>query len=290
MQDLKSSLPYNLIWLASYPKSGNTWFRIFLTNYFNNDDKPADIDNLERTPIASCRKSLDELYSIDSADLYVDEIDTRRPAMYDIWQIQKEMPFHKVHDAYTYLSNGTPLLGKPNGQAAIYLIRNPLDVAISFAHHSGHEDINKSIKHMGKDDFAFCDNEKRFTNQLRQKLLSWSNHVSSWMNSSLPKLFLRYEDMVANPMVEFTKAIQFLNLPNDVQRIKRAIAFSSFDTLKNQEKEKGFPEKAPKAKSFFRKGKTQDYLRILSSEQVTQIIQDHHNVMEKFNYSTSADA
>lgn len=279
MEDLK----YNTVWLASYPKSGNTWFRIFLTNYINNTDEPASIDNLEKTPIASARGFFDKFYGIDSADLYLDEIDDMRPAMYNKWKELKHMQFHKVHDAYIYISDG-PLLGNPSSQAAVYLIRSPLDVAISYAHHNGHEDIDKSIKYLADENHTLCGTKKTMPNQLRQKLLTWSEHVKSWENAPLDKLFLRYEDMVLDPIKEFTKAINFFGLPNDEQRIKKAVEFSSFDKLKKQEKEKGFREKAPNAKSFFRNGKTSDYLEKLSQQQIDQIIKDHKEIMVKYGF------
>ncbi|AJI57879.1 sulfotransferase domain protein [Francisella philomiragia] len=276
-------ISYKTIWLASYPKSGNTWFRIFLTNYLNNSNEPASINNLERTPIASARSYFDRCYGFDSADLYLDEIDALRPDMYCEWKQNEQMQFHKVHDAYTYIDD-KPLLGDPIDQAAVYLIRNPLDVAISFAHHSGHEDIDLSIKHMSENDFSFCGSTKTMPNQLRQKLLSWSEHVKSWEKAPMNKLFLRYEDMVADPIREFTKAIVFLGYPNDSERIAKAVEFSSFTTLKKQEAETGFAEKAPNAKSFFRNGKTSDYLDKLSQEQISKIISDHHTVMKKYEY------
>ncbi|QIV95581.1 sulfotransferase domain-containing protein [Allofrancisella inopinata] len=274
---------YKTVWLASYPKSGNTWFRVFLTNYINDSDKPASIDDLERTPIASSRGHFDRLYGIDSADLYLDEIDAMRPAMYDDWKANDSIQFHKIHDAYTYVKE-QPLLGNPAGQAAIYLIRNPLDVAVSFTHHNGHEDVNKTIKNMAQEDFALCSSDKTMPNQLRQKHLTWSNHVKSWENAPIDKIFLRYEDMVVNPIKEFTKAIKFLGLEADEKRIKKAVEFSSFENLKKQEEEKGFQEKAPNAKSFFRKGKASDYLDTLSQEQINQIIKDHKEIMVRYGF------
>lgn len=274
---------YKTIWLASYPKSGNTWFRVFLTNYLNNSDKPALINDLERTPIASARGCFDISYSIDSADLYPDEIDAMRPNIYNKWKQDSEMQFHKVHDAYTYIED-KPLLGNPCDQAAVYFIRNPLDVAISFAHHSGHEDIDKTIKHMSQINFTFCGTTKTMPNQLRQKLLSWSEHVKSWEKGPIDKLFLRYEDMVANPIKEFTKAIKFFGYPDDPERIAKAVEFSSFRNLKKQEADIGFSEKAPNAKSFFRNGKSSDFLNKLSQKQINQITKDHNEVMKKYEY------
>lgn len=278
-----NKINYKTVWLASYPKSGNTWFRVLLTNFLSDSDEPAVIDDLEKTPIASSRGHFDQLYGIDSADLYLDEIDEMRPLMYDCWKDNEGMQFHKVHDAYTYV-NGEPLLGNPTDQAAICLIRNPLDVAISFAHHSGHEEVDKTIKHMAQEDFCLCGTDKTMPNQLRQKHLTWSKHVKSWENAPIDKLFIRYEDMVADPIKEFTRAIIFLGLDAGEQRIKKAVDFSSFERLKKQEKEKGFREKAPNAKSFFRKGKASDYKETLSKEQINQVIKDHKEVMLKYGF------
>ena len=70
-----SSNGKNIIWLASYPKSGNTWFRIFLTNLLQKHTSPANINELTGGPIASSRQLFDELTGIDSSDLTFDEIE-----------------------------------------------------------------------------------------------------------------------------------------------------------------------------------------------------------------------
>ena len=284
MRDIRTITPWKLVWLASYPKSGNTWFRVFLTNYIQNKDTPAAINELEKSPIASCRSSFDRLYGIDSADLSFAEIDIRRPAIYDQWQMDHDILFHKVHDAYTYLADQQPLLGKPEGQAAIYFIRNPLDVSVSFAHHSAVEDIDKMIAQMNENDFSFCGKKRHFSNQLRQQLLSWSAHVISWRDAPIPKIILRYEDMINHPLETFTKAIQFLKLPDDSERIQRALEFSRFERLQEQENKNGFPEKTPRAKSFFRKGQVGSYRDTLTDAQIQKIREDHRAMMKSFGY------
>ena len=74
-----------IIWLASYPKSGNTWFRVFLSNLLSHSDKPADINNLYATPIASNRELFDEATGISSSELTLDEIDNLRPLVYEFY-------------------------------------------------------------------------------------------------------------------------------------------------------------------------------------------------------------
>ncbi len=71
-----------IYWLASYPKSGNTWLRSFLSNLQQDGDAPADINELATGTIASARDWLDEALGFDSADLSADEIDRLRPAVY----------------------------------------------------------------------------------------------------------------------------------------------------------------------------------------------------------------
>lgn len=273
-----------LVWLASYPKSGNTWFRIFLTNYLRDGDEPAEINALDDTWIASSRGQFETLYGIDSRDLMADEIDQLRPAMYDEWQKQSEVPFHKVHDAYTYLEDGRPLLGNPEGQAAIYFVRNPLDVAVSFAHHSGKEEIDDTIKNMADPNFCFCNKGDREENQLRQKLLTWDQHIESWQKAPMPVLFLRYEDMHADAMATFGKAIEFLGFPEDKNRLEKAIRFSAFDQVKSQEDQTGFKEKSKKAQNFFRKGQVGSYRESLSVDQIKWIEKNHATLMTLFRY------
>ncbi|NOZ51459.1 MAG: sulfotransferase domain-containing protein, partial [Chloroflexi bacterium] len=72
-----------IIWLASYPKSGNTWMRVFLTNYLRDSDEPAEINNLDGGPIASARDIFDRVIGVESSDLTAEEIDRFRPAVYE---------------------------------------------------------------------------------------------------------------------------------------------------------------------------------------------------------------
>ena len=290
----------NLYWLASYPKSGNTWMRILLTNYLRNADEPADINDLEGGPIASARGVFDEYVGIEASDLSQDEIEHYRPYVYEHQSREFEKaktkhpdlppPFLKIHDAYTYTAEGIPLISKKATAGVIYLLRNPLDVAVSFAHHNNMP-LDKMVKRMGDPNFAFVDKPDKLHNQLRQKLLTWSAHVTSWTEEpGLDVLIIRYEDLKANTQQEFSRVIRFAGLDDDPERIAKAVQFSDFKTLQKQEKEHGFREKMPKAKSFFRKGVVGSWQDSLSEDLVEKMLADHAEVMEKFNYSTMTAA
>jgi aryl sulfotransferase len=286
----------SIIWLASYPKSGNTWFRVFLTNYIQDGNEPADINALEKTPIASARGIFDDETGIESSDLYRDEIDLLRPAVYEkIASESNDTLFMKVHDAWRLLPNGTSLFPDKATAGVIYIIRNPMDVAVSNANFNGIS-IDKVISNMNNPEYKLAKGRKKLSSQLRQTLLSWSRHVLSWTDQSkLKHQIIRYEDMIADPVKTFSSVIDFielnttsssinLNVDLKLKRIKKAIFFSSFDVLKKMELDKGFKEKSSAQDKFFRKGIVGDWRNKLSKAQVDRLVSDHYQVMKKFNY------
>lgn len=279
-----------IYWLASYPKSGNTWMRILLTNYWRNGDAPANINDLDGGPIASARHMFDEWMGLSSADMTPAEIDAHRPLLYEYLAKKAETDaFMKVHDAYEYTIYSDPIFTPKATAGVIYIIRNPLDVAVSFAHH-GHTTIDKIIEFMGSTEMGLVKNNKKIFQQFKQNLLSWSEHVCSWVDAEHQRVqVIRYEDMVMDPVATFGQVVRFCNLETDIDRLKKAVAFSSFETLQRQESEQGFKEKQLLAESFFRKGKVGSWREQLSDKQVTRLIDDHRDVMRRFNYLSQDD-
>jgi hypothetical protein len=274
-----------IIWLASYPKSGNTWFRVFLTNLLRDADEPADINDLESTPIAGARGIFDNCIGFEASEMTADEIDRLRPEVYrHLAENAEETPFMKVHDAYTVMANGTPLIPAEATAGAIYIIRNPLDVAVSSSHHNG-SDYDTAITRMADGAFALAARPDRLHDQLRQKLLTWSGHALSWVDGArFPVCVLRYEDMKTRPLETFTGAVRFAGLSHTEAQIEKAIRFSSFDIVKQQEESEGFREKSPAASRFFRKGKIGSWQEELTDEQAQRIVRDHGEVMRRFGY------
>ena len=273
-----------IYWIASYPKSGNTWFRIFLRNLIEDGERPADINEINTGNIASSRGWLDEVLGFDTAELEPDEVDRLRPEVYR-WSLRAEAAgYHKIHDAYTRTMTGEPLVSREATLGAIYILRNPLDVAPSYANHK-HCSIDDAIQSMEQQDHALCRSRNKLPDQTRQKLLTWSGHVLSWVDApGLSCRVLRYEDMLADPVPTFTKAARFLQLPSDGVRVEKAIRFSDFSELSRQEKEKGFREKPSKAKRFFRQGKSGDWREKLTTGQIQRIIDTHGEVMQRFGF------
>lgn len=278
------------VWLASYPKSGNTWFRVFLSNLLTHADEPVNINDLLTMTIASKRLVFDEAVGIEASDLTESEIDLLRPEVYAKWaQETQELQFHKIHDAFRFLENGRPLVPFIHGVKVLYFIRNPLDVAVSYANHTG-QDINKTIVNMGDNNYFIGRNSDRCNLQFRQILFSWSEHVRSWIDrSEIPLHVIRYEDMKNNTMDTFKTAVQFLKLDYTDDKILKAIEFSEFDRLKSQEQTYGFRERAPACASFFNKGKSGVWRESLTDMQIQQIIDDHRAIMKRFGYLNEYD-
>jgi aryl sulfotransferase len=274
-----------IIWLASYMKSGNTWFRVFLNNLLRKADAPANINELEGRPIASDRNVFDSNVGFEASDLTADEIDRLRPELYlHLAENATETLFIKIHDAYTGVAENTPLIPQGATAGALYFIRNPLDVAVSFAHHNG-LDYEASISRMADEVFAACRKTDRLHDQLRQKFLSWSGHVLSWVDvAPFPVCLLRYEDMKRQPLETFTRAVRFAGLDHTREQIEKAIGFSSFDVLQRREEEEGFREKSPSSSPFFRKGRIGSWREELTERQAQRIVDHHRDVMRRFGY------
>lgn len=274
-----------IYWLASYPKSGNTWFRVFLAHALRDKEDAFDLNAIRTGAIASARGWVDDALGFDTADLSHDEQEPLRRQAY-IWLASqmKKPEHHKIHDAYTYLDNGLPMIPSEGSLGALYFVRNPLDVAISFANHMN-STIDKAIELMAKPDNTFCGGHKKQANQLRQWLLSWSAHVESWAHAKhMNCLVIRYEDMKQKPLETFTKAANFLKLGVDEDKIKWAIEQSDIGKLQKLEAEGGFSEKPANTEHFFRKGIVGDWKKKLTQDQIDRVIQAHGTVMEAYGY------
>lgn len=287
------------IWLASYPKSGNTWFRILVANVWAKRDTPVDINVIESTDtIASARHPFDQQTLIDSSLMTHDEIDRVRPSAYAYAASGETLAdpdnpcfpvrFVKTHDAYTRNDAGEPLMAGARGAAgAILLVRDPRDVACSFANHMA-SSIDMAIRRMDNPDFCLASSPDRLDRQLRQRLLGWSGFAQSWMDQDdIPVHVIRYEDMLADTAAILSTALSFVGLDPDPAAVQRAVAFAAIDELKRQEAEKGFHEAPRDISAFFRRGAAGSWREELTNEQVARIERDHATMMGRLGYASS---
>ncbi len=271
-----------ILWLASYPKSGNTWLRIFLANLRRDHHEPVDINDLDM-PTAASRQLFDDAAGVEASDLTEEEIARCRPHVFQrLAALAPETIFLKTHDAYVHLPDGEPAIPGDATSGAIYIVRNPLDVAISFAHHFNRP-VDIAIAIMGSKDYALPGQLP--TQNLSQRLLSWSEHVLSWIDRApFPVHEVRYEDMSERPLETFTATARFCGLRTDGECVARAIRHASFEQLRQQESARGFQERPEGAAAFFREGRANGWREVLSKSQVDRIVAAHGNVMRRFGY------
>jgi hypothetical protein len=274
-----------ILWLASYPKSGNTWLRAFLANYLHNGPEPEDINALPRFSFGDMRIEFYEKVSGKKAvTLSWREINKLRPRVHRHFaNARPGLVFVKTHSVL-HIIEDIPTITPEVTFGAVYVVRNPLDVAASFSHHYG-VSVEETVKSICDKDFVHPGGD----GQIMQALSDWSTHVKSWLRA--PGLYLqvlRYEDMVGNPVTAFGAIPEFLKAPRDRRRLKKAVRFSSFKVLAEQEEQAGFREASPHAPRFFHRGRVGVWRRTLSPQQADRIVDCHRETMIELGYCSTA--
>ncbi|MBL9035797.1 MAG: sulfotransferase domain-containing protein [Rhodospirillaceae bacterium] len=270
-----------IIWLASYPKSGNTWMRAFLHNLLRDPSESYDINKI--TDFSTSDSAI-EWYSAQNPKPWqdwtaLDVAKMRRGAQQAICRWRKDDTFVKTHNA-SVVFLGYPLIHQDLTAGTIYIVRNPLDVAISLTHHYGC-DLDTAIGILADPSIGSKTNDKI----VYEVHKSWSIHVDSWTSQKRPGLaVLRYEDMLADPMRVFGGLAQFLGLNPPKARLQRAVERSSFKALRAQEDKKGFKEKSPHAQKFFREGRAEQWREVMTQSQIDKVVAAHKEMMQRFGY------
>jgi aryl sulfotransferase len=272
-------------WLASYPKSGNTWMRLLLAAYFSEREDRHDINAPGVTNgIISARSILDNVTGIDSADLTDAETASLVPGMCRTLAANAaKRLWLKVHDARFRLSDGRWHLPPEVSGIAVYLLRDPRDVAVSNAFHSG-QDLQRAVDRLCDPDATIGGSSGA---QLRQRLGSWRQHVESWIDQrDIPTLVVRYEDMLDDAGRELANVLAFARpeISIDPERIAGAVAKTMFERLQNAESRSGFRERSPKQARFFRSGRAGDWRNHLTTAQAERIRAYNGATMARFGY------
>lgn len=274
-----------IVWLASYPKSGNTWFRSFLTAFLN--EKEVDLNKMATDSAFSDKNYVENILDLNSDYLNPKQIEQfKRIAFNHLSASSSKQLYIKIHDAFTFSRiDNTPLIPEKSTKLAIYIVRNPLDVALSMANHFG-ERVEKSIKkYIINPDGGFATIHNSTNNQFFQPFGTWSMHVESWLTApTFPVHFMRYEDMKEKPYETFKAAIQAIGLEFNDKQLAFAIEESKFEKLQKKELEQGFKEKLLPSSNFFFKGQVGRWKEELSTEQIEKIREINKPMMQKFGY------
>jgi hypothetical protein len=271
----------NIVWLASYPKSGNTWLRAFLANLVANRADPVPLNELPNYADDEADPDLfNALAGRPNTELTIDEIAELRPEVHaQIAQRAQGTRFVKTHNMAGSF-DGHALHNMQVTAGAIYVVRNPLDVAVSMTHHFGIT-LDEAIERLGNEDVATA-NDAQFVSQI---LGSWSLHVQGWADIRHDRfLVVRYEDLIDKPAKAFLKIAKLVGIGQDRARVDRAIRHAGFQNLASMEKKHGFVEASGQGARFFRKGRANEWRDVLDREQVQRVIAAHREQMQRFGY------
>ena len=271
-----------ILWIASYPKSGNTWVRIFLANLIVNQPEPMPFERIA----SICSGEAHESWFKPFTDRPVSEFSRaeiaklRWRAQMRAARIMKHIVPLKTHN-YLGEDCGHPLIAMEGTRAAIYILRDPRDVALSATDHFG-VPVDETIEIMNKEGAI---GYATAGHTVYEALSSWSIHVRSWTQMRHGKLHVvRYEDLLADPYGEFGKMARKLGITSEEARIRRAVGHASFKTLQAMERDKGFLERSISSEKFFRSGKSGGWKDELTPEQANRIERHHGEQMKRFGY------
>jgi len=284
-----------IFWLASYPKSGNTWIRSLLAAYLFSKEGNFEfklLNNIKQFSTNS-EKLGEENYSNDQEKIYKNWIPSQK-------KINQNDKLHilKTHNAFCSI-NDYKFTDKNNTSGVIYIVRDPRNLTLSIAHH-----YSLSIEEA----YEFLVNKKKIIFPLKSDrknknitqvddfnfLGDWSSHYKSWKNINFcPIKIIRYEDILENEQKVFISILDFLSkfikITLDPKKIDNALATTTFKKLSQMEDKNGFQEavvskKTNKKLKFFNLGKKNDWKKFLDNKIRKKVEENFEKEMKELNY------
>lgn len=273
-------------WLASYPKSGNTWVRAFLTNLRSEPAGQTTALSLAGGPLLSGRALFDAMTDCPSIEMTEEEIDLARPHVSRRLAAESgEAIFVKTHAAFRRAVDGRPIFPEDATRGAVLIVRDPRDVAVSLAEFLGWS-VDSAIERMNSDDACLNPQSEASAAMLPERMMSWSGHTQSWLaGPRFPVCVVRYESLLEDPMGAFGGLARFLGLPADEAALARAVHGSRFEALRLSEEREGFALRQRSGSPFFRSGTAGQWRAVLTDAQARRIGSAHGDLMDKLGYS-----
>ena len=281
-----------IIWLSSYPKSGNTWIRTFISSIIFSKDGISNFNNLEKIPQYPMRR---HFHNLVENFQNINEIKKNWIISQEKINLDNRIKFLKTHHVNCKIGTDS-FTNLDNTKGVIYIVRDPRNVVTSIKNHfslNTYEDAKKFIF----DDhrwLGFISHKNKIRdNKLPTLIGSWSMNYKSWKNMSENFLLIKYENLLMDPAKEFAKIVKFLNSILNIEfnknKITEAIKTSSFDNLKKLEKLGLFGEsvadkKSSGKKDFFYLGPENDWKKLLDNKISKEIEQKFQNEMKELKY------
>ena len=278
-----------IIWIASYPKSGNTYIRSFLASYFFSENGKFNFDQLLKLhQFPSMKFSKNRIESEEEASKYWI---FNQKTFFD----NDELNLVKTHNCLLKF-RGNNFTSKDQTLGAIYIVRDPRNLITSFTHHYSFS-YEDALKFMMYDKAALV--EKSADNDYSNftYLNSWSNHYKSWRdNDQFKTLFIKFEDLEDNKDKIFREIVKFINELNknskevDEKKFINSINSTSFVNMKNKERNEGFEEsviskKTGKKLNFFNLGFNNRWQKNLSNDIKQKMNLNFKNELKELGYN-----
>ena len=279
-----------IIWLASYPKSGNTWIRSLISSYLFSDDGNFNfrlLKNIEQFSSSNIDNNLTK------KEHYQSRISKNWIPTQKIINKSKKVHFLKTHNAMCSI-NGYNFTDKQNTLAAIYIARDPRNLITSLSNHY-ELTLEESLEFLtNKRKIIFPINQKNKDPEDFNFLADWSTHYRSWKNINFcPIKIIKYEDFILDSEGIFIEVLEFLSkfisINLDNKKIKKALDTTSFENLRKMEKKEGFIESVTSLKEnkkipFFYMGKKNDWKKMLDKKLLKKIENHFRLDMEELGY------
>lgn len=278
-----------IIWLASYPKSGNTWVRSILAALLYSSDGAFNFDLIKRIPQFPKKEVFKDLVK-DFSNF--NEIKKNWITVQEKINLEKEIKLLKTHNG-KYTVEKDNFTDDQNSLAVIYIVRDPRTLVKSISNHftKSHYDASKFLIAP-----SLIGNGKSFEERkdgILTLIGKWNDHYRSWTKNKNNLLLIKYEDLVNNPETELTKLIKFLekyiNFKTSEKKNKTILETTSFSNLKNMEEQGLFKEgvlnkKTNNKANFFHLGPKNKWQENLDKKIINEIEKNFYNEMKELGY------
>lgn len=247
-----------IVWIASYPKSGNTWIRLFiaaLRHRAAGQAEPYNPNAVSKQPDFyqdNARGLYEPLFRNGWSNAHKQDMAAARPVVHR-WiakNAKTAAPIVKTHNAFISV-NGVPTITPDVTRCAIYLVRHPYDVAISVKDHFGARDYDHAIEQLIFRNYV----QPRDDRFIDAPVGSWPQNVLSWTERPARNVHvIRYEDLIGRPETTFKRVAAVLGV-TDMSLITQAMSDVDISRLKATEDSDGFVEKSSRAGKFFARGR-----------------------------------
>ena len=272
-----------IVWLTSYPKSGNTWVRAFLSAYLHSPNGNFNfnlLDKIEEFPQHDLLNQFMNKKNFHS----LKEISKYWIKAQEVINLNNKITFLKTHSALCNI-NGNFFTTNNSSLICIYIVRDPRNVILSLSNHFG-KTQEESYKILTDERYIIY---PRVSSELfpATHIASWKTHYLSWKNSNTKnKIIIKYEDLINDSKNTFKKILNFLNehanIKYDENRFINSINTTQFEDFKKYEEKYGF-DKGQKDK-FFHLGKRNDWKSLLDTKISSKIMNEFKFEMNELGY------